>query len=180
MPDPTLILVTGLPCTGKTTLARALAAALALPCFTKDQVKDRLFERLGWSDRAWSKRVSLAAFDVLFDAARALLAARTSVVLEGNFDAAVETPRYAALRATTPFDLVQIVLTCDPEVVVERFRARTGSRHPGHVDAATLDEVAATARAGRRWTLALEGRVLEVDTTRFEAVDVQDLVRRIR
>lgn len=180
MPDPTLLLVTGLPCTGKTTLARALAAALGAPCFTKDEVKERLFDRLGWSDRPWSKTLSLAAFDLLFDAARACLAAPASVILEGNFDPDAESARYAALRAATPFDLVQVWLTCAPDVVVERFRARTGTRHPGHVDATTLDEVAAAARAGRCRPLALEGTVIEVDTSSFPRDLVGEVLGRLR
>src|SRR5512136_2128322 len=57
-PIPTLILVTGLPCTGKTTLARRLADGFSLPLLTKDPLKEILFDGLGWSNRNWSRRVS--------------------------------------------------------------------------------------------------------------------------
>ena len=41
---PLLVLVTGLPCAGKSTLARQLAAGLELPYHAKDELKERLFE----------------------------------------------------------------------------------------------------------------------------------------
>lgn len=51
-PSPQVILVNGLPATGKTTLARRIATDLRLPLLAKDAIKETLFDTLGWSDRA--------------------------------------------------------------------------------------------------------------------------------
>lgn len=175
---PLLLLITGLPCTGKTTIGRDVARRLGLPLFSKDQIKERLFERLGWSDRAWSRKASLAAFDLLHDAAAELLGAGRSVALDGNFDVELEATRYAALREATPFDLAQLFLTASVDAIVARFEAR--ARHPGHVDQVMVDELAAAARAGRIRPLPLPGRLVAVDTTSFDGVDAADLARRLR
>ncbi len=41
----------GPPASGKTTLASILAQRLKLPLFSKDQLKELLFEILGWGER---------------------------------------------------------------------------------------------------------------------------------
>jgi predicted kinase len=51
-----LIVITGLPGTGKTTLGRKLAEELALPFISKDDIKELLFDGLGWEDRAKLKK----------------------------------------------------------------------------------------------------------------------------
>jgi molybdopterin-guanine dinucleotide biosynthesis protein len=43
----TLVLVTGPPASGKTTLARPLASYLGLPLLGKDTIKEALFDALG-------------------------------------------------------------------------------------------------------------------------------------
>lgn len=45
-----LVLVTGLPASGKTTLAQGLAAMLELPLIAKDRYKELLFDVLGVKD----------------------------------------------------------------------------------------------------------------------------------
>ena len=44
---PMLLVVTGLPCTGKTTLGKYLASQLKLPFIHKDGIKETLFDLLG-------------------------------------------------------------------------------------------------------------------------------------
>ena len=57
-----VFLVTGLPATGKTTLARALAHALAAPLLSKDCIKEPLLEVLGAPDAHTSRRLSDAVW----------------------------------------------------------------------------------------------------------------------
>lgn len=83
--QPHLILITGLPGTGKSTLARSLARHLALPLICKDTIKEPLLDLLGAADRSQSRRLSDASFAVMFALARDCLLAGTDVILEGNF-----------------------------------------------------------------------------------------------
>src|SRR5580692_12881415 len=80
-----VFLVTGLPATGKTSLARALAEALGAPLLSKDGIKEPLLDVLGAPDPSASRRLSDASFAVLFALAQEQLARFGTVVLEGNF-----------------------------------------------------------------------------------------------
>ena len=50
-------------------------------------------------------------------------------------------------------------------------------RHPGHHDRSRVEEVRAAIRTGRHAPLAVDGKLIEVDTTR--AVEVADVAGAI-
>jgi adenylate kinase family enzyme len=61
-----MILISGLPCTGKTTLARKIAQKFRLPLISRDDIKESLFDSLGWHDREWSKQLGVASYQLLY------------------------------------------------------------------------------------------------------------------
>src|SRR5215467_2997000 len=116
MSSPPLVIVTGPPASGKTTLGRALAERLRLPFLYKDGIKETLFDRLGWSDREWSRRLGLASYDLLYHFLAAELAAGRSLVVESNFSATYDTPRFLALKQRYGFGPLQILCHASGDV----------------------------------------------------------------
>jgi predicted kinase len=134
-----VFLVTGLPATGKTTVARALARDLAAPLLSKDAIKESLFDTLGAADRAASRRLSDASFAVLFALASAHLPLLGTVVLEGNFRPGEHEPVLRALLAAhAPVSCTQVLCRVPEPLRQERLAARAAdaARHPGHRDGA--------------------------------------------
>jgi predicted kinase len=136
-----VILITGLPATGKTTLARTLAARYRLPLVAKDLIKEPLLDVLGAADAAQSRRLSDASFAILFAIARELHAAGTDMLLEGNFRPGEHEQ---VLRASLPVwthgqaeaSFAQVLCRVDEVERVARLASRRNDpeRHAGHRD----------------------------------------------
>lgn len=155
------IIVTGLPATGKSTLARVLGARYALPVVAKDRIKEPLLGILPPRDDVESRRLSDASFAVLFAIAADLAESRVDAILEGNFRPG-EHER--SIVATGCAEVVAQVLCRVAEPVRrERLASRAADpqRHPGHRDAGLA---APGSRSGDAF-LALPGRQLIYDGT---------------
>jgi predicted kinase len=168
---PLLVIVTGPPGAGKTSIAEPLAARLDLPLLAKDPLKETLHDALGGEGRGWSHRLGAASFEVIFEVLAELLAHGCSVVTEGNFG------RVKPFRELPPARVAQVYVTAPPEVVRERFQERDRA-HPVHYDAEVVDEVPARMAAGEWQPLDLDGELIRVDTTK--RIDIEALARRIR
>lgn len=82
-PRPTLILVTGAPGSGKTTLSKALSENLRLPWVNRDLFRTGLFFALGgWSEEPERVPSSQESIDVFFEAVELFLARGVSVVAD--------------------------------------------------------------------------------------------------
>lgn len=139
MAVPTLTIVSGPPCSGKSTLAQGLARELGWPLVAKDAFKEPLFDVLDAGDPGASRRLSELAFAAQFAAARALLETGSPVLLEGNFRRDTHGPVIMALSSTSDARLLQLACTAPAGVLAARRRDRalSGMRHPGHGDGAT-------------------------------------------
>ncbi|MFJ6212683.1 AAA family ATPase [Streptomyces sp. NPDC092296] len=181
MPTPTLIVVSGPPGTGKSTLASKLAARLTLPWYSRDGIKESLFDTLGWSDRQRSKELGAASVAVLFTLLSDTLSAGASCLTESNFRRVQSSPDFRRLLEETGARAVQVQCTTQGDVLLERFATRSSSagRHPGHCDDQNLDEFRAELLAGRYEPLDVPGPVLTQDTTDFHAVDIEALATQL-
>jgi len=169
---PLLVVITGMPSSGKTTVAESLATELHLPLVAKDDLKERLYDVLGSGDVAWSGRLGSAAYELIFGLARTMLSSHVSLIVEANFFRG-HAERFASLPAHR---LVQIHCSAPLPVLLERYAAR--SRHPGHHDAEKIDELPARNESGDHAALELRGELIELDTT--QPVDLTALASRLR
>jgi len=132
---PLLVIISGPPATGKTTLAGRLAEELGLFLLAKDDIKERLGDKLPAHSVEESKALGAATFHLLFHLARRGISADVNLALEGNFYRGHAEPELSPALSCARAVLIHCY--ADPEVSVRRFRerAKRGERHPVHFDA---------------------------------------------
>ena len=179
---PTIIIVTGRPAAGKSTLAKWISQQLKLPLVSKDMIREELFDRLGWKDRKWAQELGKASVDMMFYFARAELEVGHSIIMDNSFYPSVSNPRFQTLKEQFDAKSMQIVCNSDRETLFQRFRSRadSGSRHPGHGDEDVLDQLYANLDSKSSQILEIGGSVIEVDTTDFAKVDYQEILKQVK
>ena len=179
---PTIIIVTGRPAAGKSTLAKWLSQQLKLPLVSKDSIREELFDRLGWKDRKWAQALGKASVDMMFYFAQAELAVGHSIIMDNAFYPPVSNTRFQALKEQYNAQSIQIVCDSDRETLFQRFKSRTdlGSRHPGRGDQDVLKELYANLADNSSAVLEIGGLIIEVDTTDFAKVDYQEILKQVK
>lgn len=129
-----VIVLAGMPASGKSTVAGKVSAAFALPVLAKDELKESLFDTLGFTCYAEKRKLDHAANAVLLRATRAMLTAGQSVILDNNFDE-ISARALDALTEEFGARCVTVFLGGDTEAFYRRYveRDRLHLRHLGHV-----------------------------------------------
>ncbi len=162
---PLLVVVTGPPGAGKTTIAAELRRRLGMPLIAKDTVKELLGGALRIEDRARSHQLGAIVFELIALVVKELLEQGVSVIAEGNF-----TEHSTLLSGLPAAEIVQVYVTAEPETLRTRLLERD-VRHPVHYDREAADEVSVRAAGGEWRALPLSGRLIEIDTTIWPDLD---------
>lgn len=166
-PGPPFVLVAGPPGSGKSSLAASLAGELGLPLLAKDEIKEALMGVLGPPATIEdSRRLGRAAVMAML----ALAKSAPGAVLDSTF-----YPYTVPHLEQLPGTLVELRCRIPREVAQQRYRARSATRHVGHLDD---DRPPEELWNEHHLTPLGLGPVLEVDTT--QAVDVGRLAEQIR
>ena len=155
-----LVLVGGLPATGKSTVAARLAETVGAELISSDHVRRHLFaaDRTatpdpGYRSGRYSPDSTGRVYDSMLDRARELLAGGRSVVLDASWTHREHRLRAAETAVAVCADLVQLQCTAPAELTEHRLRERAASRRD-HDSEATPAVAVAMAHDADSWPAA--------------------------
>lgn len=170
------VIVTGLPASGKTTIAREIAKQLGFDFLDKDDFLENLFQRFEVHSLDDRKQLSRQSDHAFKDAA----IRSGSAVLVSHWRSPQDSD-----DSGTPSDwlaqeygrIVEVVCQCPQEVALNRFLTRT--RHPSHLDTRNDPNQLQKRMAvwSNRFPLGV-GTLVEVQTEHL--VNISHLIEEIR
>lgn len=189
-----VILVAGIPASGKSMLAERLSAELGLPWFSKDRIKEELYDTIGFASREEKVKLGIAGMEVMYYLAEQMMQCGRSFILENNFETN-SVPGLMRLLERYGYRALTLRLTGDYACIYQRFirREKSSDRHPGHVTNSryfreegaapdrpiTLEQYIAAIQSRGMDSFCVGGPVITVDTTDFSRVDWEKLYQEI-
>ena len=177
---PTLVIVTGPPASGKTSIVENLAASLGLPLFTKDAIKERFADALGEAAHDHASDLGKGSQLQLIATAGELIRSGHGAVIESFFHRGITEPQLAPLLQQANAVLVHV--TANEDELVARYAERMDdpSRHEIHNTDGTADELRKLLREGMGEPLDLDCPLIVLDTTdrEYDEHEVADLIRK--
>ncbi len=155
------VLVNGVPASGKSTVARAIADATGWPILALDTIKNPFLATLPPGDRLFNRTLGRASYAAIFD----LMAAApngTTFVIDAWFGFQPPEVLTDGLARAGITDMAEVWCHAPPDVIGARYAARLDQRPAGHPGADYVPEL--IALAGRAAPTGI-ARCYSVDTT---------------
>jgi predicted kinase len=164
-----LVVVTGLPATGKSTIARNLAKRLHGTFLSTDLIRKKLLYR-----PRYTKEEKELIYAIMLLVARYLLLSGVTVILDGTFYKRSLRKRVYAVAARTKSNLKIIESACPEHVIRRRMKRRARrKRNLSDADYDVYKKVAAQFEPIHR-------KHIVVDTSMFLRQNLDEIVHKIR
>lgn len=190
-----LIILTGMPASGKSTIAKKLSIAFDMPVLEKDALKEELFDTIGFSCYAEKRKMDIAANAVLLRCVESLLSSENSLIIDNNFDTD-STKRLVEIIKKYQCSCITIFLGGDTEAFYKRYVERDNlhKRHLGHVlqdhfpprEGDSLDYEMTREEFFEKFEkrgmngFDCPGTRIDIDATNPQEVDVDMLIKQIQ
>jgi len=156
-----LVLVNGVPASGKSGVARALSDATGWPILSIDTVKNPFLAEIEGVDRPFNRKLGRASMAAMFALAREAPAG-TTFVLDAWFGFQPRDFLDPLLADAGVGSVVELWCSAPPETIGARYAARVADRPAGHPGFDYVPELIALATRARPLDIGLR---LDIDTT---------------
>lgn len=191
-----LILVTGIPASGKSTFAKYLGESLRIPVVSKDKIKEILFDDVGFHSRDEKVALGTGSLNIMYYFAESLMKNCEPLILENNFENASK-PKLSALLNKYGYKCITVLFCGDIKTIYERFlkREKEPSRHKGHVinteypvksdnftlpAPVSLDDFKKSIFERGIADFNIGGSIIKVDATDFSLVSYSEILKQIK
>ncbi|MBV8042636.1 AAA family ATPase [Pluralibacter sp.] len=140
----TVILINGIPASGKSTITRQLSETLHLPFLTIDGIKEPFMARFNDIDRTFNRQLGCAAYEVIWSIIGQSPASCVWLIDAWFGFQPRETLQQLVQQAGIE-RVLEIWNQISPEQVVSRYAERLQHRQPGHPGEEYLPELASLA-----------------------------------
>ncbi len=175
-----LIIISGLPGTGKTTLAKKISDKYHLPLVSMDAIKETMWNTMGHEfDFEFNDKIGRTAFELVFYYINETLCKEVSLVVEAHFSPERNNDRINKLKEKYETNLIQIYCDCETKALQKRFKERMikDSYHKGHKHTISLygEERVLNSLGTKNKRLDIDGVTYNLDTTNPEKIDYEKL-----
>ena len=183
MNGKTMIIATGELAAGKTTYGKKIAETLQIPFFSKDSIKELLYDALidGEADYETKRKLGATSYKVFYYVLEEQMKSGKSFIAESNF-VKESVPIIDELLQKYNYKCIVVRFEGDLNVLHKRFleREKLDERHPGLRSNGVFEDFERfkeTATKSKEFKIS-DNEIL-VDTTDFEKVDFEDIMNQI-
>lgn len=190
-----IIILTGVPASGKTTFSKYLSRELGIPVISKDFIKEILFDDIGFQSREQKVKLGIASMNIMYGIAEESMKLGNTVILENNFEN-ISKQRLNMLVKTYDYEVINIRFEGDISVIYDRFikRNHSKSRHLGHItnesyplnehvneiSTITFKEFEEMIVSRGMIDFNIGGELIHVDTTDFSQVNYKEIINKVK
>lgn len=178
-----LIIITGQLAAGKTTYGKRISQKLQIPFFSKDKIKEILFDSVNDNKLEYEekRRIGISSYDIFYNIAEELMKVRKAFILESNF-VKESIPILKNLVKKYNYHTITIRFEGDLEVLHERFikRENSNERHQGLTSNGIFDDFENFKKtADKANEFKINEQEIIVNTTDFSKVDFEKIINKI-
>ena len=173
-----LVIIGGVPATGKTTTTEFLAKETEFQVVAWDRLKESVWDVCATRDKEMNAEIGSCMFGVFKQYIESYLKRGESVIAEATFTWESDADWINGLAQKYGVHLYQVWHTADSEVAKHRFKQRweAGKRHPGHF--ADAQYIMGDFK-DRFWNKAYNPLNLKGDTMVLDTTDVELINRDV-